>query len=208
MDDIALTSTEADWFQIALHASPVAFAYFDPSDRLRLWNTAYEDLNFRIRPLIVEGAYFPDLLSELVVGGQIQIEEGREQEWIDRRLADRRNGITAMRELTDGRAFLVQERPDEIGGVLGFWLDVTELAQSGALRLSPVAADPSAAVNKGATGQIRENLQTIVATLGLLKMGVDAAETDLDCALDAARAIDDLLGRPVGGRSLDGVAGK
>ena len=58
MPDIALGS--------AIDQSQIAFAYFDMSDRLRYWNRAYEDLNYRIKPMIQIGACFPDLLEELV----------------------------------------------------------------------------------------------------------------------------------------------
>ncbi len=60
-------SAEAQALRSALDTSPVAFAYFDSGDRLRFWNRAYEDLNFRVQDLIEEGAYIPDLLVELVL---------------------------------------------------------------------------------------------------------------------------------------------
>ena len=69
-----LISDEAKRLDAAMQASPVAFSYFDPSDRLQLWNAAYEALNFRIGHLIRRGASFPDLLAELVVRGQIAID--------------------------------------------------------------------------------------------------------------------------------------
>ena len=99
-------SAEARAFNRALAGSSVAYSYFDGSDRLRFWNQAYEALNFRIRSLIREGAFFPDLLAELIVRRQIDI-DGDVQRWIDDRLEARQRGSTFFRTLTYGRVFLV-----------------------------------------------------------------------------------------------------
>lgn len=165
-----LISHEAKQLNIAMLSSPVAFSYFDPSDRLQLWNEAYANVNFRIRHMIRKGALFPDLLAELVVRGQIAI-EGDKQAWVDSRLRARQLGRTAFRHLTDGRVFLVQERKDEVGGTLGFWVDVSDLFRTGALHdtSKPIAGDRAGLSEPGYQDLIRSQLQTIVGTLELAR---------------------------------------
>lgn len=169
-----MISDEARRLEAAMMSSSVAFAYFDRSDRLQLWNDAYEDLNFAIRPLIRTGAFFPDLLAELVVKGQIAF-EGDHRAWVDARLRARQLGRTAFRHLGDGRVFLVQERKDELGGTLGFWLDVSDLFQAGALRdaATPIAGAGPGLSGPGCQDLMRNQLQAIVGTLDLLRRNCD-----------------------------------
>ncbi len=184
-------SLEAERLRSAMQASPVAFSYFDAQDRLVLWNAAYEELNFRIRHMIRKGATFPDLLAELVVNGQIEI-EGNARDWVDARLRARRMGRTAFRKISDGRTFLVQERRDEIGGTLGFWIDVSDLVLSGALRTVPT--DFSSPDRQAQSGEnlnlVRHQLATIISNLELLRETVDPSMRPfLTDALTAATTI-------------------
>jgi PAS domain-containing protein len=172
-----LVSTEAQALQAVLAQSPVAFSYFDPADRLKYWNRAYEALNFRIRHLIREGAYFPDLLAELVLSNQVNIPSGQRKQWVAERLEARSAGTTAFRELTNGRTFLVQERRDTVGGILGFWLDVTNLAETGALKMNTdsIQGTETMLSDHGKQQQIRSRLQRILGTLETLEAAPQAA---------------------------------
>ena len=165
------TSQEAQDLHAALDRSPIAYAYFDMSDRLRFWNRAYEDLNFRIRHMICDGVPFSDLLAELVVMGQIDIPQGGQKDWIDHRLERRRQGGTDFRHLSDGRTFLVQERHDELGGTLGFWTDMTHLFLGGAFQKNQAAMAPipPALCDHGCQNVMREHLQAVLAPLELLQ---------------------------------------
>ena len=193
-----MASLEAHHLKTAFDASPVAFAYYDPGDRLRFWNHAYEDLNFAIRPLIREGAYFPDLLTELIVRGQIDIPGGDWTTWLHERVEIRRQGATAFRRLGDGRTFLVQERKDEIGGTLGFWLDITDFVAVGGLRIEGGGRIGGAAPTLGDHGlqdMIRTDLQVIMGNLELLRdpeAGEDRGAL-IDAAFVAGQAIANLL---------------
>ena len=188
-------SQEAERLRVAMQTSPVAFSYFDAEDRLALWNSAYEDLNFRIGHLIQKGARFPDLLAELVIEGQIEI-AGDVQDWVDSRLRARRMGRTSFRNLSDGRTFLVQERRDEIGGTLGFWIDVSDLVRSGALQSVPTDVPGQEFRGPVNTNQnfIRHQLETIVSNLELLSETIDPSMRPfLSDALTAAETIEAAL---------------
>ncbi|MEM7058930.1 MAG: PAS-domain containing protein [Pseudomonadota bacterium] len=199
---INMISANAAQLSVALDQSPMAFAYFDMSDRLRYWNRAYEDLNYRIKPRIREGAYFPELLDELVCRGQIDIPDGNSKAWIAHRLEQRRIGGLDFRQLSDGRTFLCQERHDETGGTLGIWIDVTHLFGSDHLGILEAAVGSPQVdfYDPGCQNSMREHLQTILGALELLRateqcpenallvdQGLEAAEA-MAMALDMARA--------------------
>lgn len=165
-----------------LQDSHVAFAYFDAGDRLRLWNPAYVALNFKIADLLREGACFADLLTELVIRGQIHI-DGSVQDWIEARLAARASGGTALRHLTNGRVFLVQERKDACGGTQGFWADISDLYRSGGLQpVGDLAADVNVPLRNPSVQEfLRNKLQTIVGSLQL--------HEEIDSQMDRAELI-------------------
>lgn len=197
------TQNSADaGFSAALEHAPMAFAYFDMSDRLRFWNRAYEDLNVQIRPLIKEGACFRDLLFALVRAGQIEIPDGDRKAWIAHRLERRRLGGLDFRNISDGRTFLCQESHDEMGGTLGVWLDVSHLFESDRTGLLDATLGRSYVdfFDPGCQNSVRDNLQTIVGALELLReterspgnmlmidQGIEAAES-ISLSLDMARS--------------------
>ena len=193
----ATVSNEAKHLHSVLRESQVAFSYFDASERLVFWNPAYEDLNFSIREKIVRGALFPDLLAALVARGQVRVGE-ETRDWLRRRLEARKTGQTAFRALTNGRIFLVQERKDEVGGTLGFWVDISDLFQSGTLRgeFSYVAnaGDQDVAAH-GTQNAIRNEMQIVMGNLELLRAQDCTAYQAplLDDALEAARTITVML---------------
>lgn len=197
MQHSEFVSDEAHTLRNALANSPIAFSYFDRTDRLRYWNTAYEDLNFRVRSMIVEGAYFPDLLAELVVRDQIDFSDIDKQSWIDQRLAERNYGATGFRKLTDGRIMLVQERKDAIGGTLGFWLDASDLFYNGVIdkNLRPVCPQQTALSDAGRQNLIREKLQVVLGSLEILRFSPqhDDDARLIESAIEASRVVVDMM---------------
>lgn len=186
-------SADSGLFSAALDQSPMAFAYFDMSDRLRYWNRAYENLNYRIKDLIRSGAYFPNLLSELVRKGQVDIPGGDTQAWIKHRLEQRRIGGIDFREISDGRTFLCQERHDEMGGTLGIWIDVSHLFGTDRLDVlkDAVGRPEIDFFDPGCQNSLRENLQTMLSALELLRETEQKPEDALliDQSLEAAEAM-------------------
>ena len=197
MPDALSDSHESLLLEAAMARSPVAYAYFDPGDRLRHWNRAYADLNFRIRTHIRQGAHFPDLLAELVIRGQIEITGQTTAQWIDQRLRARREGGLAFRRLSNGRVYLVHERKDEIGGTLGFWVNVSELVRTRPLVevLEGVSAPPRDLADHGVQERLRSQLQIIQGNLETLGLGASDMRTAAlaDEALRAGQAITDIL---------------
>ena len=191
------TACDEEALVSAMQDAAVAYAYFDASDHLQFWNTAYEDLNFCIKDLIVPGASFPILLSALIVRGQIKIDDGLHGAWIKERLRARRFGATAFRNLSDGRTFLVQERRDAVGGTLGFWTDVTDLfAQN---KLTPIETEIRGASgdlsDPGYQDLLRTKMQTIIGNLEIMRFGASGPDQCnlIDDGLNAARFITQTL---------------
>jgi PAS domain-containing protein len=188
---------EAEHLEAALRDSPVAYSYYDASDRLLFWNDAYTNLNFRIKAQIRRGAFFPDLLAELVVRDQIDLYGVDFETWVAERLHARRLGYTAFRMLTDGRVYLVQERRDDVGGTLGFWLNVTDLFEAGALkaRNSDMKGAERTLADQGTQEFLRNKMQTITGNLELLQaceLG-PVADPSIEDAITAANSVNALL---------------
>ncbi|MEO1493809.1 MAG: PAS-domain containing protein [Pseudomonadota bacterium] len=183
---MGIVSREAERMNATLNKSEVAFSYFDSADKLLFWNDAYRRLNFRIRDLIRTGVQFQELLAALVAAKQIDI-RGDVDDWLKARLAARKYGHTALRSLTNGRTFLVQERKDEIGGTLGVWVDVTQLASIGSLvcddQFPPRHSMPMS--NVDVQNMLRDKLQTVLMTLEF----IDVALVDRELAGPVSEAI-------------------
>lgn len=190
---MTIQSREAERLHDVLQDSSVAFSYFDAQDRLKFWNDAYVELNFKIRHLILKDAYFPDLLTELVMAGQIDRPEQTVDKWLANRLAVRREGLCALRRLSNGRVFLVQERNDSARGTLGFWVDVTNQIGNGTLL--PVDEVPARTsfqpFNPDGQNLLREKLHTVLLTLELLKHSQTPSESEE--AIDNALAAVDFM---------------
>lgn len=190
-------SAEARTLQRILEDSAVAFSYFDFADRLRFWNRAYVDMNFRIRDLIVEGAHFSDLLAALVARGQIDLDGIETEAWLRERLTARKYGSTGFRKLSDGRTMLVQERKDTAGGTLGFWLDASDLFHAGSEPREgpPIVGMATPLADAGKQTLIRDKLQIILGNLEMLRLvPLDAEDTTLvDSAIEAARVVVDTM---------------
>ena len=100
----------------------------------------------------------------MIVRGQIAIAEDDYREWTCQRLAARRQGTTSFRSLANGQVYLVQERKDEIGGTLGFWLNVTDLFARGALKVATggIGGTAPALSDHGLQDLIRTELQVMM----------------------------------------------
>ena len=107
------------------------FALYDADDRLVLFNQAFFDLNILIQDLIVVGQKYQTLVRAAAERGQIVGAKGKEEEWIQERLAQHRKPTGAFeRQVSDGRWFLVTERPTNEGGIVGSWTEITDLKRA------------------------------------------------------------------------------
>jgi len=107
------------------------FALYDSDDRLVLFNEAYETLNPDAPIVMEQGTVFEDVVRARVETGRVVAAKGREEEFIQERLAYHRNPKgTILREFRDGRWIILRETHTPEGGVALTFVDVTELKQT------------------------------------------------------------------------------
>ncbi|MWD28420.1 PAS domain-containing protein [Aquicoccus sp. SCR17] len=128
----------------AIEALDDGFALFDPEDRLVMCNQRYREMYAASADAIVEGVPFEELLRAGIRHGQYADAAGREEEWLEHRLAMHRNpGIPIEQKLDDGRWLKISEARTEDGSTVGFRVDITELkiARETAERASSAKTD-------------------------------------------------------------------
>jgi signal transduction histidine kinase/BarA-like signal transduction histidine kinase len=103
------------------------FVQFDADERLILANRRYRALQSANAEAIVEGARFEDILRSGLRKGCYVDAVGREEEWLQERLAAFRSGTPMINRLKDGTILRAVERPTADGGSVGLRVDVTEL---------------------------------------------------------------------------------
>ncbi|NEX94466.1 ATP-binding protein [Caulobacter sp. 17J65-9] len=112
----------------AVEAMPQAMCLFDAEDRCVIWNSRYEALNTDSVVLLRPGLPFREMLEADLAAGQYPEAAGREAEWLDERLAARRNAPCTLEQRTaDGRWIRVEDRRAADGGVVSVLTDVTDL---------------------------------------------------------------------------------
>ena len=190
--DHVISIEAAETISEILGGMGVAVSYFDAEDRLQAWNDAYEDVNFAIRPMIRRGAYFPDLLAELVVRNQIVDARKGANAWVTARLAARGTGETVMRRLTNGRVYAVRETRTADGGILGIWIDISACkppAEQPAL--APSTTDAQSAAMMALSGGIAHHLNNV---LQVIRGNAEVArDSDSDGETGAPSRMDEII---------------
>ena len=103
------------------------FVCYDAEDRLVMANRRYRELYAASAPAIVEGARFEDILRYGLAHGQYAEAIGREEAWLQDRLAAHRSQRPCQQTLSDGTVLRIVERGTADGGRVGLRVDVTEL---------------------------------------------------------------------------------
>jgi diguanylate cyclase (GGDEF)-like protein/PAS domain S-box-containing protein len=112
----------------AIDILPQGIVFLDNEGRYILWNKKYAEIYKASSDLFMPGARLADTIRVGVERGDYPAAVGREEEWIDERLAKMDQPIGRHEQtLTDGRVILIEERKTEDGGVIGLRVDITEL---------------------------------------------------------------------------------
>lgn len=110
----------------ALDILPDALVLFDRQDRMVLCNARFRALYPQTAHLMVPGAYFEDIVRHSARAGGISSAVGREEPWVQTRLAQHRKPpFEGLQELAGDRWIRVTERKTPDGGTIGLYTDVT-----------------------------------------------------------------------------------
>ena len=104
------------------------FVVYDENDNLLLCNQKYKSYYRESADLLVPGTSFSHIIREGVARGQYPEAAGREEEWIEERLANHANPSDPIeQQLANGRWLKVAESKTVDNYTVGFRVDITEL---------------------------------------------------------------------------------
>jgi PAS domain-containing protein len=110
----------------AIATLPAGIAFYDKSDRLYLWNKPYEDISGSCLKILRRGIQFREMLKEDLRGGHYAEASGREEAWLDERMAMRARGEgSRIQDLNNGRWLQVQDRRTPDGGTVSICVDAS-----------------------------------------------------------------------------------
>lgn len=140
-------STALNHLREAIDTMPDGLGFYDADDRLLIWNARYAEVNPEVASALAVGVRFRDMLELGVTKGLYQEALGREQEWIEERLAARsRLSNTMEQQIAGDRWLRVQDRRTSNGGIVTVVNDITDLKRD-AQSLAE-ARDASEAANR------------------------------------------------------------
>jgi len=112
----------------AIDAMPDGLGFFDANDRLVLWNAKYAEVNPELRSALRAGQSFREILQIGIDEGLYAEATGREEEWIEARMAAHRNLSNTLEQRIAGDRWLrVQDRMTSAGGIVTVVNDITDL---------------------------------------------------------------------------------
>ncbi len=115
----------------ALESTSEGFAWYDPDDRLVLFNSRFREIYRQRADLIVPGVKFETLIRAAAEQGEPSEAIGRVDAWVEERLAAYRNaGEPYEQRLNDGRWIRISERRLPDGGTVGIHTDITTLKET------------------------------------------------------------------------------
>lgn len=114
----------------ALDLLPEGVVFLDAEGRYILWNQQYAQIYAATADLLREGEYLSDVLRIGVERGDYPEANGREDAWIDERIALMNTaGARHEQRLANGRVVMIEERKTRDGSTIGLRVDITELKQ-------------------------------------------------------------------------------
>ena len=112
----------------AIEALPATFELYDADDRLVLWNHTLAETYPHIAPHLDKQPTFEQLTRLNLEGGGQPEYAGREQEWLDLRLAQRRRGEQPSQLMNNGRGRWLRMAETRLsdGSLVAIRVDVTD----------------------------------------------------------------------------------
>jgi len=178
MVSLAINITEQMRIWAAIEAIPDAFVLFDREDRLLTCNQRYRDIHPESAGLLVPGVRFEEILRHGLAANRYAEAEGREEEWLARRLElhTAASSISEQR-MADGRWLRVVEQTTPDGGHVGLRVDITELKeQQEALRAAREAAEAANRAKSAFLANMSHEIRTPMnGVVGMAELLCDTA---------------------------------
>lgn len=112
----------------AIESLSDGFVMFDADDRLVLCNQRYRELYAESAADIAVGKTFEEIIRAGIANGQYPDAIGREEAFVQERLARHRNPAGPIEQHLPGDRWIrVDERPTRSGGMVGFRVDITAI---------------------------------------------------------------------------------
>jgi PAS domain S-box-containing protein len=117
--------------KMAIDTMADGFVLYDENDRLVICNEKYKEFYPESAEAMVPGATFRSILEFGLRNGQYAEAQGREEEWLQERLAQHQSDDAVVeQELGDGRWLRIIERAAPDGSRAGLRVDVTDLKKN------------------------------------------------------------------------------
>jgi PAS domain S-box-containing protein len=150
----------------SIQALDDAFVLYDAEDRLVLCNQRYLEFYPESAAMLQPGNRFEDIIRYGAEQGQYQEAIGREEEWVQERLAKHRLPHSSVQQrLSTGRILRVVERRTDAGYTVGFRVDITDLVQA-----TEAAEEASRSKSQFLANMSHEIRTPMNAILGMLKL--------------------------------------
>jgi two-component system, sensor histidine kinase and response regulator len=176
----------------AIDAIDEAFVLYDPEDRLVFCNDKYRQIYPSVAHLMVPGATFEELVRPGAEAGEYLEAVGRVDDWVAERVAAHRSANTTLvQKLSTGRTLRIVERKMADGHIVGFRIDVTELAR--ATEAAETASLAKSQFLANMSHEIRTPMNAILGMLTLLRR-TELNPRQADYAVKTEGAARSLLG--------------
>jgi PAS domain-containing protein len=119
-------------FRGAIESMDEVFALFDATEHLDVYNDKFVELHDEIKDIIAPGVTHSEILRAFVSRGVFPEAKGLEEEFIRMRLELRKQKKfdSAIRNLANGKSYIIRENYMDDGGVFVTFSDITKIQQA------------------------------------------------------------------------------